>query len=35
MTSAIQSTQIYTRVPDRRRRDAIAGLNLMRYRDAA
>lgn len=32
---SIQSTQIYTRVPDRRRRDAIAGLNLMRYRDAA
>jgi integrase/recombinase XerD len=33
---SIQSTQIYTRVPDRRRREAIAGLDLARYRrDAA
>lgn len=32
----IASTQIYTRVPDRRRREAIAGLDLARYRrDAA
>jgi integrase/recombinase XerD len=32
---SIQSTQIYTKVSGRRQREAIDGLNLMRYREAA